>query len=448
MIEIQPTIAQILKNMHIKQLNPMQVATIEACDVAQDTIVISPTGSGKTLGFLIPVFKYLDPQILDVQALVIVPSRELALQIEQVFKSMKTGFKVNCCYGGHEMAVEENNLSQPPALLIGTPGRISDHISRQNIQLNHIKIFVLDEFDKSLEMGFQEEMAFISKSLKNIEKRILTSATETVLIPDFTGVGKNPTKLNFITQSDSKLILKTLTNEGNDSKLETLYKLLCHIGKDSVIIFCNQRDEVEEVSKYLTSERIINNNFHGGLEQNYRESTLIKFRNGSNNVLVTTDLAARGLDIPEVKYVVHFQIPPKEDAFVHRNGRTARQTASGTALIMLKKDDFLPDYVKSTPEKMILTNKNNLHEKPEWETLFLGGGKKDKINIIDIVGFLSKVGGLTKDELGLIEVKDKNAYAAVKRNKIQALVEKVRYEKIKGVKIKIEIARDNPKVDL
>lgn len=447
MIQAQPTIAQILENLQIEKLNDMQLAALDANQKASDVILLSPTGSGKTLAFLLPVFQKLDSQITGIQAIVVVPSRELALQIEQVFRNMKTGFKVNSCYGGHDISIEENNFSQPPALLIGTPGRICDHLSRKNFDLNSVHSYVLDEFDKCLEMGFQEDMAYILKSLKKAEKRILTSATHSVGIPSFAGV-TNPIRLNFITNKDAGLSIHTLTNQRNDTKLETLYQFICHIGNQSAIVFCNQRDEVEEICDFLTSHNIVNNNFHGGLEQNYRESTLTKFRNGSNNLLVTTDLAARGLDIPEVKYVVHFHLPPKEDAFTHRNGRTARMEATGNAILMLKKQDYLPDYIHSSPKELVLGNTKILPAKPAWETLFFGAGKKDKVNKIDIVGFLSKVGGLTKDEVGLVEVKDNNAYAAVKRDKIHDLLEKIQREKIKGRRIKIEIARESPKIEL
>ncbi len=447
MIETPPKLIQFLENLQIAKLNDMQLASIEANQNTSDVILLSPTGSGKTLGFLLPLVLKLQAQIAGIQALVIVPSRELALQIEQVFKAMKTGFKVNCCYGGHDISIEENNFSQLPALLIGTPGRICDHLSRKNFELSNVHTYVLDEFDKCLEMGFQEDMAFILKNLKKVEKRILTSATQSVGIPTFTGIS-NPIRLNFITKKENGLTLKILTNQGTDTKFDTLYQFVCHIGNQSAIVFCNQRDEVEEVCHYLSAHKIVNNNFHGGLEQNYRESTLIKFRNGSNNLLITTDLAARGLDIPEVKYVVHFHLPPKEDAFIHRNGRTARQEATGTVIIMMKKQEYLPNYIQTEPEELILGNTKILPSKPLWETLFFGAGKKDKIHKIDIVGFLSKVGGLAKDDLGLIEVKDNNAYAAVKRDKIMDLLETVRKEKIKGQRVKIEIARESPKVVL
>jgi superfamily II DNA/RNA helicase len=441
----KPTIEQLLSNVSIESLNQMQEDSLAANTKASDVILLSPTGSGKTLGFLLPVFEKLSVSSDSIQALVLVPSRELALQIESVFKSLKTGFKVTCCYGGHPMDVEENNLAQSPALLIGTPGRIVDHINRRNINLDDVKTLVLDEFDKSLEMGFQEDMAIIIGKLTGVKKRILTSATQAIKIPDFTGM-QSPVTLNYITGQASGLSIKTVLSDSKD-KFDTLLRLLCQIGNESVIVFCNQRDEVENVCSYLTEHGIINNNFHGGLEQRYRESTLTKFRNGSTNVLVTTDLASRGLDIPDVKHVVHYQMPQKIDAFTHRNGRTARMGSTGTAYMLLHKDVLLPDYITSKPDILKLSDQKIKPLLPQWETLFISAGKKDKINKIDIVGFLSKKGLLEKDELGLIEVKDEFAYAAVKRSKVESVIELVKEEKIKGRKVKIEIARETPKFE-
>ena len=445
MNQLHPTIPQILINLNIASLNTMQQASLEANAKSADVVLLSPTGSGKTLGFLLPAYQTLNPESADIQILVIVPSRELALQIEQVFKNMKTGYKVNTCYGGHEIATEENNFTVPPAILIGTPGRICDHIQRKNIDLKTVQTLVLDEFDKCLEMGFQEEMSFIIQQLKNVKKRILTSATQAIAIPNFTGL-KNPENLNFIEAANAALTIKTLRASDNN-KLETLFKLICQLGNVATIVFCNQRDAVEEVCEYLTEKGIVNSNFHGGLEQRYRESTLTKFRNGSCNFLITTDLAARGLDIPAVEYVVHYQLPPKEDAFIHRNGRTARMDATGTAILLLNTNDYLPDYINGKPENIVLAPKLVLPALPQWETIFIGGGKKDKINRVDIVGFLSQKGQLKKEELGLIEVKDIFAYAAVKRDKVKAVLKLVQTEKIKNKKLKIEIARETPKME-
>lgn len=428
-----------ISNLKIESLNEMQLASIEANKDLEDCILLSPTGSGKTLGFLLPLLNHLDEKLDYVQALIVTPSRELAIQIEEVFRSLGTAFKVNSTYGGHSIRVEENNFSQAPAVLIGTPGRICDHVNRGNLDLSRVKILILDEFDKSLEMGFQEEMGYIVGQLNSLKKRMLISATEMKEIPSFTGI-IDPIQLNFLTNASQGLTLKMVISEDKD-KLQTLFDLLCQNTNESTIIFCNHRDTVERISEFLSEMGVINVFFHGGLDQTERERTMIKFRNGSSNYLVTTDLAARGLDIPEIKYIIHYHLPPKEDGFIHRNGRTARMSATGTSFLLLSRDENLPDYIQKRPEIVKLKDDNALPRKPEWVTLYLSGGKKDKINKIDIVGFLSKKGNLEKFDLGLIIVQDFSSYAAVKRNKISQLLQDIQNEKVKGKKLKIEIAQ-------
>ena len=291
----------ILTRLKIKSLNEMQLASIEAISTNNNTLLLSATGSGKTLAFLLPLVNLLDPAITKTQAIIIVPSRELALQIESVFKSMGTNLKVTCCYGGHLRETEENNLKQPPALLVGTPGRLADHIRRGNITTASIETLVLDEFDKSLELGFLDEMSFIIGALPAIQKRILTSATQAVEIPAFIKMDE-PVTLNFLSAAneDTGLTVKTLLSDGKD-KLETLFRLLCMLGNRSAIVFCNHRESVERTSKFLKEKDIINEFYHGAMEQQERDAALCKFRNGTTNVLVTTDLASRGLDIANIR---------------------------------------------------------------------------------------------------------------------------------------------------
>ena len=435
------SIETILEKLKIRSLNEMQLASIEAIDKNNNVLLLSDTGSGKTLAFLLPLIKLLNPTTTSTQALIIVPSRELALQIETVFKSMGTNLKVTCCYGGHLRETEENNLKQPPALLIGTPGRLADHIRRGNITLDSIETLVLDEFDKSLELGFQEEMSFIISSLKSITKRILTSATGAVEIPSFIGISE-PAKLDFLhnKDADSGLTVKTLLSDGKD-KLETLFRLICMLGNRSMIVFCNHRESVERTSKWLKEKDIINVFYHGALEQQERDAALCKFRNGTANILITTDLASRGLDIANIRYIIHYHLPGSEDIFTHRNGRTARMDASGTAIIILSPEEKLPGYIKEDAEKIELPATAILPEKPHWSTLFIAAGKKDKVNKIDIVGFLSNKGQLKKEDIGLIEVKDFFSFAAVKKIKVSNTLQLIKEQKIKNKKVKMAVAK-------
>lgn len=409
----------------------------------RDLILLSPTGSGKTLAFLLPLLATLKTDIPTVQVLIIVPSRELALQIEQVFKALGSGFKANCFYGGHPVAAEIKNLSQPPALLIGTPGRLAHHLRRKTFDTGTIHTLILDEFDKSLEFGFHEDIAYIMKQLPTLGKRVLTSATQLDDIPAFTGIS-NPLLLNYLTRLESipNLTQKVVLTEAAD-KLDTLFALICKISAEPTLVFCNHRDAVERISDLLWDRGLAHDIFHGGMEQDDRERALLKFRNGSHRILVTTDLASRGLDIPEIKHIIHYQLPHTEDAFLHRNGRTARMHATGTSYLLLAPDEkpaYLAGLTKS-PEVETLPENPVIPPPTAWETLYIGAGKKEKINKVDIVGLLLKKGELAKEDLGLIEVLDHSAYAAVKREQIGPVVKRIANEKIKGKKIKIEISR-------
>ncbi|HTL09860.1 MAG TPA: DEAD/DEAH box helicase [Chitinophagaceae bacterium] len=438
----QKTTGQLLQNLGIEALNEMQLAAIEANNTSDNVILLSDTGSGKTIGFLLPVLDKLNAAVNSTQAMVIVPSRELALQIEQVFKKMGTAFKVTCCYGGHLRETEENNLLQPPALLIGTPGRLADHIRRGNITTDTIETLVLDEFDKSLELGFHEEISFIISKLPAIKKRILTSATEAVTIPAFIGM-TNPQRLNFTGTAASnpdKLWVKMVHSPEKD-KLETLFRVLCWAGNRSAIVFCNHRESVERTSTWLKDKGIVNVFYHGALEQQERDSALCKFKNGTANVLVTTDLASRGLDIPNIRYIIHYHLPATEEVYTHRNGRTARMEASGTVLLILSPEEKLPAYIPADTEEISLPENAELPEKPKWTTLFIAAGKKDKVNKVDIVGFLSHKGALKQEDIGLIEVKDFFSFVAIKKTKASNTLHLVQNEKIKSKKVRIDIAK-------
>lgn len=433
---------KILDNLKIASLNEMQKTALEASKKSNDIVLLSPTGSGKTLGFLLPVLNGLDRDKEGVQALIIVPSRELGLQIEQVFRQMGTGFKVNCCYGGHSTRTEKHNLEQAPALLIGTPGRLAFHIRNKNIDTLSVKILVLDEFDKALEFGFQEDMSFIISHLKNLKKRILISATKMKSIPSFTGI-TNPAEINYLSKTPVKaegLKLKLVKTDGKD-KLDTLFSLICKLGNTATLVFCNHRDAVDRVSDLLNEKGLVHGTFHGKMEQEDRERALIKFRNGSYRILITTDLASRGLDVPEIENVIHYQLPHTEDIFIHRNGRTARMNAKGSAFLILGEEEYVPSFIKDTPPVEALPASCKIPENTAWYTLYIAAGRKDKINKMDIVGMLLQKGKLQKEELGLIEVLDFSSYAAVKRNKIEQLLRLVKEEKIKGKKIKIEVSK-------
>lgn len=436
----------ILSNLAIDSLNEMQIAALDTIVKNPNILLLSPTGSGKTLAFLLPVLHLLDEGITKVQCLIVVPSRELALQIEQVWKKMGPKFKVNVCYGGHSIDTELKNLSNPPALLIGTPGRLTDHLDRKSFDTDFIQTLVLDEFDKSLQLGFQDEMETIIGRLPHLQKRVLLSATSDVEIPSFVKM-EAPVILDYIEEEKNESLSVTLVLSPEKDKIETLFNLICSLDSEPALIFCNHREVTERISDLLIQKGIQTGYYHGGMDQDDRERILVQFRNGSLNYLVTTDLAARGLDIPEMNHVIHYHLPSKESEFVHRNGRTARMHASGTAYIIQFKEDKMPDYISDDLDVLQISKGKSLPNRPEYQTIYVSGGKKNKLNKSDIVGFFLQKGKLDKSDLGLIEVKDFISFAAVRSSAVKTLLSNIRDEKMKGKKYKIEVARNVVKKD-
>lgn len=424
----------ILAKLKIDALNPMQEAAQHAIHSQQEVILLSPTGTGKTLAFLLPLIAELDANATEIQALVIAPSRELAIQIEQVAREMGTGYKIDLVYGGRPFSKDKTRLQHRPALLIGTPGRVADHLRRNTFSAEHIKTLVLDEFDKSLEIGFADEMKEIINALPKMGKRILTSATEGVEIPAFVQL-KEPEYIDFLQEGVEKLDIKAIISPEKD-KIQTLVDALRHLGNQPGIIFCNYKDSIQRVSDFLHENGIAHGCFYGGMEQNERERALIKFRNGTHQLLLATDLAARGIDVPEIRFIIHYHLPHQEAAFTHRNGRTARMQQEGTAYVLHWEQENLPYFIKNLPEEKLDNTAHHLTS-PQWTTLFISGGRKDKISKGDIAGLFFKEGNLERGELGNIELKTDCAFVAVPRKKAAALTAFLNNCRLKKKKVRI-----------
>lgn len=431
---------QFLKSLSISELNTMQKAVIEKAASVQNLLLVAPTGTGKTVAFLIPVVKRLSDGYRGVQAIIVAPSRELVLQIEQVFRNMKTSFKVTVCYGGHPMKIEQDRLRDVPAVVIATPGRLADHIERGSIQPSTTKIVVLDEFDKSLEMGFQEQLKRLFKALDGKQQHILTSATHNEALPEFLPFRK-PEILSFLPEiQDAKNLELNLIRTKSTDKVETLMRLVASFNREVSLVFCNHREAVDRISKLFRDYHFEHGTFHGAMEQIDREKNLIKFRGGAHHVLITTDLAARGLDIPEIRHIVHYQLPPREEEFIHRNGRTARMHAQGQSYLILADDESLPRYLNDGIPEVAVPKALKLPPPPEYACLYISAGKKDKISKGDVAGLLMKKGGVKGDDVGLITILDYASYVSVKREWVNDILGRIRNEKLKTRKVKIEMA--------
>jgi ATP-independent RNA helicase DbpA len=429
-----------LENIGFEALNDLQKETIVKAKNASNLLILSQTGSGKTVAFLLPLLLQLKEKSTQIQAIILAPSRELAIQIEAVFKSFKTQHKVTTCYGGHSMRVEQNSLSEAPALLIGTPGRICDHITRNTIDLSEVKQLVIDEYDKCLEFGFEDQMKFIHQELEQLKATSLVSATELKEFPEFLNFTE-PSVINYLDKSSDPAITFWKYPIKKSTKFEQLYDLLCSFNGEPTIVFCNFREATQSIHEFLEEGNFESIIYHGGMEQEERERALIKFRNGSSHTLICTDLGSRGLDIPEIQHVVHFQYPNSEEAFIHRNGRTARMKANGASYLLMDIAEANPDYLNRKTQEYKLPDQIPYPTESEWATLYFSGGKKDKINKIDFVGFLGQKGQLAKEEIGIITVLDFSSYVAVKRSKVKTLLRIIQQEKIKGKKLKIAISK-------
>jgi ATP-independent RNA helicase DbpA len=430
---------EILKHLGFKHFNEMQESTLEVSKKNENILLLAPTGSGKTVAYLLSMLPAIKINGVGVQALILAPTRELVLQIESVLKLMKLPLKVNACYGGHDFKIERKNFTTPPSILVGTPGRIEDHIRRETFDPSSITQIIFDEFDKSLEYGFSIQMEAIVKKLPNVKKQILVSATQSIEMPKYLKL-KQLHILDFSEETEGVLSLRQIIVP-KDEKPEGLLKVLNKLQKgENAIVFVNHREACDRISDHLYNYDVAYSIFHGGLKQEQRELELTKFRNGSTQVLIATDIAARGIDIPELDYVIHYQMPPQEIGFIHRNGRTARMKASGTSILTRTTLDSLPDYLTEEPEIIQLDNHIEM-ELTDWVTIYVGKGKKDKINKIDLVGYFLQFDFMTKNDLGLIEVKDYIAYVAIKRDKSKELLNACRNQKIKNKKTKIALAR-------
>jgi superfamily II DNA/RNA helicase len=334
------------------------------------------------------------------------------------------------------MSKDKIELKHTPAILIGTPGRIADHFSNDRFSKSFIKTLILDEFDKSLEVGFEYEMRGIINELPALNKRILTSATQGVEIPGFVRLDK-PKVIDYLKEKrTSQLTFKTVISP-NKNKSRTLLDLVRHIGNEPGIVFCNLKDSIEQVSTYLTENNISHACFSGGMEQKDRERSLIKFRNGTCQLLIATDLASRGIDIPEMKFIIHYELPKHQEDFIHRNGRTARVNEKGTAFILQWEKEFLPDFIKKSKGVSIV--KKAPHKPQYWETLFISGGRKDKISKGDIAGLFFKQGEINKDQLGTIDLKQDCAFVSVPLTIAEELSEKLNNTRLKKKKVRVSM---------
>ena len=439
-------IDKVLTRLGIDDLNEMQQKTTAAIlGTEEDVVVLSPTGSGKTLAYLLPLAHAIDVESDNVQALVVVPGRELALQSDTVLRDMSCGVRSVSCYGGRP-AMDEHKVIKKvmPHIVFGTPGRLNDHLDKQNISPYNIRYVIIDEFDKCLQMGFHDEMSRLMKKLPGLRRRFLLSATDADEIPTFVHL-KDAVRIDCLDEAEQvpdRVTIHEVKSTVKD-KLATLSLLLRSFGDSSSVVFLNYRDSVERTAQHLRKEGFAVSHFHGGMAQEQREAALYRFSNGSANVFVCTDLASRGLDIPDIDNIIHYHLPQGEDGYVHRVGRTARWDAKGRTFFVLGPEEHIPEFVEGDISEYSLPSSDQLPPPApaRMATLYIGKGKKDKLSKGDIVGFLCKKGGLTSAGIGRIDVKERYCYVAVAREHVNDVLANTRGEKVKGVKTVVELVK-------
>lgn len=431
--------SRVASRLGIDHLNVMQEAAVSQGLPAR-MLLHAPTGTGKTLAFALPLLASLPAKGEAVRGVVIAPSRELVLQIFEVLRTLASPeYKVAALYGGHDVAAETASLNGRPDIIVATPGRLLDHLQRGHLDLHDASALVLDEYDKSLDLGFHDDMQSIVRRMGKVPALILTSATAAAGLPDFidaTGIST----LDFSNGADLPAASESVgvhrVFSASADKLDALCGLLRRIGAVRTLVFVNHRDAAERVYDRLRSLRFPAGLYHGGMEQQLRERALILFENGTTPVLVATDLASRGLDIAGVEAVVHYHMPATPESWTHRNGRTGRQGASGNIYVLVSDADKLAPFVVWNDDfdtGMPLTPVSQ----SEVTTLYFSAGRKDKISRGDIAGFLIQRGGLGREEVGKIDVRDHCAYAAVPAAKARAAIEACAPYKIKNQKVRI-----------
>lgn len=435
----------ILHILGFEAFTPMQEAMHAAGQQTGGVVLLSPTGSGKTLAYLVPLVQQLAPEADRLQAVIVTPTRELAQQSDEVLRSMKTGLRSLALYGGRAAMEEHRRIRDlRPQIVFATPGRLNDHLDKENLNPYAVRTLVIDEFDKCLELGFRDEVERIVTRFAGIGRCWLTSATDAEEIPAFMEkLRLSYEKLDFTADSHdaaSRTEVFEVPSPEKD-KLNTLGHLLTELRGQQTIVFVAYRESVERIFKWLREQKFAAVAYHGGMEQEARERALYRFRCGAANVLVSTDLAARGLDIPEVRAVVHYHLPLKAEDYTHRNGRTARWEAEGSVYLLTGPAEQLPEFAGECTPMPLDAGKAFRPAEPRFTTLYIGRGKCDKLSKGDILGFLCKKGGLRADEIGRIDVGAHHAYAAVPKKRLAQLMKLIGGEKIKGMKTLIEEMR-------
>ena len=450
-LSISQNILKSIEQMGFSQMTPVQEQALPIILNGDDLVAKSKTGSGKTLAFGIGLLEKLKAKEFYIQSLVICPTRELSEQVAGEIRKLarfENNVKVVTLCGGEPLARQQRSLQKGAHIVVGTPGRIIDHIGKESIELLHVKTLVLDEADRMLDMGFLDDVKYIRSKLAPKVQTLLFSATFPKEIEQLVLQMMDAPKTVTIQEEEYESYLEQFTCKVKEKeKYEALKIVLLSYKPSSSIVFCNTKIEVEQITQKLYEDGFDADYFHGGLEQNVRNEILLMFANGSIPILVTTNLAARGLDIKDVELVINYDFPQDAEVYLHRVGRTARAGERGTSISLYMENerkylDAVEVLVGEKIKELNLTELKYSEEIPyqaKYVTLHLFAGKKDKIRPGDIVGTFIQSLNVDKDALGNIDILHKDAYVAVTIESYEQNLTQLKEIKIKGKRIKIVV---------
>jgi ATP-independent RNA helicase DbpA len=440
-----------LQQLGYLSMTPIQAAALPPALDGRDLIAQAKTGSGKTVAFALPLLNRLDPQRLDVQALVLCPTRELADQVTQEIRRLARfadNIKVLSLCGGTPMRPQRESLAHGAHIAVGTPGRIMDHLERGSLKLEALSTLVLDEADRMLDMGFHDDIAWIASHCPVRRQTLLFSATFPAGIAALAQrYQREPLQVKLAEQHAPDKIRQYFFEIEHAARLQAVATLLRHYRPASTLAFCNTRQQCRALVELLRGEGFHALALHGEMDQRERDQVLIQFANRSCSVLVATDVAARGLDIAQLEAVINVDVTPDPEVHVHRIGRTGRGDEAGLALNLCSNADrrrvaTIAEAMGFTPEWQALDDleiQDSSPLQPPMATLLILGGRKDKIRPGDVLGALSGEAGLTREQVGKITVTDQNTYAAVAREIAGDAARRLAAGKLKGRTVKVRV---------
>jgi ATP-independent RNA helicase DbpA len=450
-LPLAPAVLENLRRLGYLTMTPIQAASLPITLAGNDLIAQAKTGSGKTAAFALPLLTNLNPRRFAVQTLVLCPTRELADQVTQEIRRLaraEDNIKILSLVGGSTMRPQMASLEHGAHIVVGTPGRIMDHLQRGSLNLDALNTLVFDEADRMLDMGFFDDMVFVAKQCPRKRQTMMFSATFPEGVEQLARqFMRQPQEVKLAERHEADKIRQRFYQVANEDRLEAVARLLDHYRPVSSLAFCNTRQQCRELLKVLRARGFHALALHGELEQRERDQVLIQFANRSCSVLVATDVAARGLDIAQLEAVINVDVTPDPEVYIHRIGRTGRADQDGWALSLasanqMRRVDNIAkelgtevewhpiDELPATSDKPLL---------PPMTTLQILGGRKDKIRPGDVLGALTGEAGFSAAQVGKITVTEFNTYVAVARQIAQEAQRRLADGKIKGKTVKVRI---------